>query len=98
VTGWIKRGPSGIIGTNKKCAAETVSRLLEDLASGALRRQPDPPCGEVAAWVSKHQPDFVTERGWQAIDEAERAAGSDSGRPRVKLCTSDELLDVALDR
>jgi ferredoxin--NADP+ reductase len=82
VAGWIKRGPSGVIGTNKKDAAETVERLLEDARDGLLAA-PDP--AELAALLQKKGADFVEYSGWEAIDAAERAAGEPLGRPRVKL-------------
>lgn len=102
VVGWIKRGPTGIIGTNKKDAVETVNRLLEDLADGTLRRhdRDDFPEADtdIEQWLHERQPDLVTEQRWQLIDAAERAAGEPTGRPRVKLCRTDALLDVALSR
>lgn len=102
VTGWIKRGPTGIIGTNRKCAAETVARLFADLADGSLQRHDrgvafDPET-EIETWLRGRQPHLVTEQGWQLIDAAERAVGESSGRPRVKLVMTDELLNIALER
>ena len=97
VVGWIKRGPTGIIGTNKKDAAETVHRLLDDVDSGALRpRGADDPAA-VEKWLAERRPGLVTEQGWQLIDAAERAAGEPHGRPRIKLCSHDELLRIALN-
>ncbi|MCL9759550.1 FAD-dependent oxidoreductase [Frankia sp. AiPa1] len=102
VAGWIKRGPTGIIGTNRKCAAETVTRLFADLADGSLRRHDRGVTFdhdvEIVSWLLERQPHLVTESGWQLIDSAERAAGAASGRPRVKLVLTDELLDIALKR
>jgi ferredoxin--NADP+ reductase len=96
VVGWIKRGPTGIIGTNRKDAMETVQRLLTDLGNGTLTRHTVNNHETVEEWLTKHQPDLVTEQGWQRIDAAEQAAGKQAGRPRIKLCTTDELLQVAL--
>jgi ferredoxin--NADP+ reductase len=96
VVGWIKRGPNGIIGTNKKDATETVSQLLADLDSGALRRQETDGAADVLQWLADRRPDQVTEQGWQLIDAAERAAGEPHGRPRVKMCALPELLSAAL--
>ena len=98
VTGWIKRGPTGIIGTNKKDSIETVNQLLADLESGQLRRHNRDGSGDIHDWLSDRQPDLVTEQGWQLIDAAERTAGEAHGRPRVKLCRTDALLDIALNR
>jgi len=92
--GWIKRGPSGVIGTNKKDAAETIELLLEDAASGALPRA-DATAADVDALLAARNVEVVTHAGWQRIDEVERAAGEPHGRPRVKLCSWDELLAAA---
>src|SRR5262249_56661750 len=89
VVGWIKRGPTGIIGTNRKDAVETVNRLLEDLAGGSLRRHERDGTVDMEAWLAQRQPDLVTEERWRLIDAAERTAGEPHGRPRVKLCTTD---------
>ncbi|MGQ0479899.1 MAG: FAD-dependent oxidoreductase [Pseudonocardia sp.] len=98
VAGWIKRGPTGIIGTNKKCAVETVTRLLADLDSGALRRHERDRYAEIEPWLAERQPHLVTEQGWQLIDAAEQSAGEPHGRPRVKFTDREQLLDVALRR
>ena len=89
--GWIKRGPTGILGTNKRDAAETVASLIEDWEAGAL---PEPSGGDVAE-VLTGKKDIVTADGWRAIDGHEVAAGQSSERPRVKLASGDELLAVA---
>ena len=92
--GWIKRGPTGVIGTNKKDAAETVESLLSDAAAGRLRRSAAT-AADVDALLAERGVHVVLYSGWESIDEIERAAGERSGRPRVKLCTWDELLDAA---
>jgi ferredoxin--NADP+ reductase len=94
VVGWAKRGPSGVIGTNKKDAADTVERLLEDLAAGRLL---DPaPIADAALeeFVRSRQPDLVDYARWLAIDRHERGLGEPAGRPRVKLARVEELLAV----
>ncbi len=93
--GWIKRGPSGVIGTNKKDATETVELLLEDLRAGRLPRHAAASADAVDALLAERGVHPVLYSGWLAIDEAERAAGEAAGRPRVKLCTWDELLGAA---
>jgi ferredoxin--NADP+ reductase len=98
VVGWIKRGPTGIIGTNKRDAQETVDALLEDLDAGRLLDPPDPDRDTLEALLAERAPDHVTYAGWEAIDRAEKAAGEPQGRPRVKLCTFEELLDAARER
>jgi ferredoxin/flavodoxin---NADP+ reductase len=92
--GWIKRGPTGVIGTNKKDATETVELLLADHAAGKLPRS-DATAADVDALLDERGIRRVLYAGWQSIDEAERAAGEKLGRPRVKLCSWDELLDAA---
>jgi ferredoxin/flavodoxin---NADP+ reductase len=92
VVGWIKRGPSGVIGTNKKDAADTVARIVEDAEAGALGVRDRPDAGECAEWLAACAPDAVTWDGWQAIDEHERAAGEPHGRPRIKLVRLAELV------
>ena len=93
--GWIKRGPTGIIGTNKRDAQETVDVLLEDLDAGNLAAPSDPDRDSLDALVAERQPEAVSYAGWQAVDLAEREAGEPHGRPRVKLCSFEELLEAA---
>jgi len=93
--GWIKRGPSGVIGTNKKDATETVALLLDDARAGTL----PPRCeGTLEELLAERAVDPVLYAGWEAIDLAERAAGEPHGRPRIKLATWDELLAAATSR
>jgi ferredoxin/flavodoxin---NADP+ reductase len=98
VVGWIKRGPTGIIGTNKRDAQETVDALLEDLDAGRLNEPADPSRDSLEELLDERRPDHVTYAGWEAIDRAEKAAGEPHGRPRVKLTTTEELLDAARER
>jgi len=93
--GWIKRGATGIIGTNKRDAQETTDLLLEDLDAGRLLDPADPDRDSLEALVAERTADLVTYAGWEAIDRAEKAAGEPHGRPRVKLCSFEELLDAA---
>jgi ferredoxin--NADP+ reductase len=93
--GWIKRGPTGILGTNKRDAEETVSCLVEDLAAGALPQPPSPGCDEIDALLAQRKPDLVTVEGWRAIDGHELERGRSEQRPRVKLASRDELLAAA---
>ncbi|MDX6517534.1 MAG: ferredoxin/flavodoxin---NADP+ reductase [Gaiellaceae bacterium] len=93
--GWIKRGPSGVIGTNKKDATETVELLLEDVREGRLERRPEASAEAVAALLAERGVAPVIYAGWTSIDERERAAGEPHGRPRAKLVTWDELLEAA---
>ncbi len=95
VVGWIKRGPSGVIGTNKKCAADTVDVLLADLAAGPLSEVSDDRAERLADWLAECQPKLITDTHWQAIDSHERGAGEPHGRPRRKLADLAELLRIA---
>lgn len=92
--GWIKRGPSGIIGTNKKCALETVSLLLEDHAAGALPT-PTADADDLDQLIAARQPDYIDFAGWTTIDTHEQTLGEAQGRPRVKLVTIDEMVRIA---
>ena len=93
--GWIKRGPTGIIGTNKKDATETVAQLLEDVRSGRVAHREEATPDAVEALLAERDLRAVMYQGWTSIDELERAAGEKLGRPRVKLRTWDELLEAA---
>jgi ferredoxin--NADP+ reductase len=100
VVGWIKRGPSGVIGTNKKDAQETVDAMLADLLPGGevlatthAPQQPD--AAAVENMLRERQPELVTYAGWTEIDKHERALGEPAGRPRVKLTRIEEMLRVA---
>jgi ferredoxin--NADP+ reductase len=94
VAGWIKRGPTGFIGTNKSCAAQTVQRLVDDYNAGQLRD----PVGKPAALdklVRQRQPKVVDANGWRAIDAAEKARGELADRPRNKFTSIADMLDAA---
>jgi ferredoxin--NADP+ reductase len=93
--GWIKRGPTGILGTNKRDAEETVLRLAEDLAAGACPVPTNPAREQIDALIAERKPNAVTADAWRAIDADELRRGLDEGRPRVKLATRDELLAAA---
>ncbi|MCV7379304.1 NADP oxidoreductase [Mycobacterium alsense] len=99
VVGWIKRGPTGVIGTNKKDSQDTVDTLLEDLAGSKERADradfPADHADKLAEWLASRQPKLVTSAHWQAIDRHERAAGEPHGRPRVKLPNLAELLRIS---
>ena len=92
--GWIKRGPSGVIGTNKKDALETVQHLLADVEAGTLLDPADPEPGAVEELLAERGVRFVSFEDWQAIDEAEVGRGEPHGRPRVKFVRVEEMLDA----
>lgn len=92
--GWIKRGPSGAIGTNRECAKETVSALLDDYLNDRL----EPPSMDRSALdrlLSARQPQALGLDGWMAIDAFERALGRDHQRPRVKVTDVGKMVDIA---
>jgi ferredoxin--NADP+ reductase len=91
--GWIKRGPSGVIGTNKKDATETVELLLEDASAGRLPQRD--PSLDLETLLAERGVEAVVYAGWEAIDAIERARGGEQGRPRIKLCSWDDLLGAA---
>jgi ferredoxin--NADP+ reductase len=93
--GWIKRGPTGILGTNKRDAEETVSCLVEDLRANALPKPPKPDREQIDALLAERDLDLVTIDGWRAIDGYELERGQAEERPRVKLASRVELLDAA---
>lgn len=95
VAGWIKRGPTGFIGTNKSCAAETVHNLVADYNEGRLRDPHHKP-GAIGRFVRGRKPDVIDARGWAAIDEAERTRGGPT-RPRDKFTAVPDMLDAAAD-
>lgn len=93
VAGWIKRGPTGFIGTNKSCALQTVQNLVDDYNAGRLA---DPVVRPAALdkLVASRRPDMVNAAGWQAIDRAEIARGGE-GRPRDKFTSVTDMLAAA---
>ncbi len=98
VVGWIKRGPTGVIGTNKKDSQETVDTVIADLArakESGLADFPEDHADKVADWLASRQPKLVTSAHWEIIDRHERAAGEPHGRPRVKLPSLAELLRIS---
>ncbi len=98
VVGWIKRGPTGVIGTNKKDSQDTVDTLLADLAAArdsGLADFGDDHADELAEWLLARQPKLVTDAHWELIDRFERDAGEPHGRPRVKLANLAKLLHIS---
>jgi ferredoxin--NADP+ reductase len=95
VVGWIKRGPSGVIGTNKRDATDTVSKLVADAEAGRLNDPGNPDPGAVEQWLRGRVPGVVTWGGWKAIDEHETALGERQGRPRVKVVRVPEMISIA---
>src|SRR5215831_7568236 len=95
--GWIKRGPTGVIGTNKPDAAETVDCMFEDLAAGRVLEPTHPEVAAAEALVRQRQPNYFSYADWKKLDEIETERGRAEGRPRVKFTSVDEML-AALGR
>jgi ferredoxin--NADP+ reductase len=95
--GWIKRGPSGVIGTNKPDAAETVSLMVEDLAQGLTLHPAHPEPAAMEELIRQRQPKYVTFADWLRLNEIEIARGKELGRPRLKFTRVEDML-AALGR
>jgi ferredoxin--NADP+ reductase len=95
VVGWIKRGPSGVIGSNKKDSQDTVNTLVEDICGAELADFGATHGDDLAAWFLSRQPALVTNDHWRLIDAHERSVGEGQNRPRVKLTDVAEMLRVA---
>ncbi len=92
VSGWIKRGPTGVIGTNKPDAAETVSAMLEDASAGRIDEPSDPAPGAIDRLVAERQPAFVSYEDWKRLDNLEIERGVSLDRPRVKFTATADML------
>lgn len=95
--GWIKRGPTGIIGTNKPDALETVERLLEDAVAGRLLNPPQPKRAQIEKLLARRNVRVVTFDDWHVIDQLERERGQAIGRERVKFTHVEEMLAALAD-
>lgn len=96
VTGWVKRGAKGVIGSNKKCARDTVRAFVADVEKGLLK--PSMADAEhIFSVVKERQPQLVDKKAWMKIDRRERTAGRDQKRPRVKITSVEQMLAVAAD-
>ncbi|MEU0541750.1 FAD-dependent oxidoreductase [Nocardia sp. NPDC005978] len=94
VSGWIKRGPRGVIGSNRVDSQETVDQLIADFSAGTLAA-PQADRAALDALLAQRQPEAIGRDGWKAIDAAERTAGKAAGRPRVKFTSLEDLLKAA---
>ncbi len=90
--GWIKRGPSGVIGTNKPDAAETVDKMLEDLAAGRINLPLDAEPSSIESLIKKRQPNYFSYQDWLRLDQMEVERGQSENRPRVKFTTVEEMI------
>ncbi len=94
-TGWIKRGPVGLIGHTKGDALETVTHLIEDYHAGSLPAPTHPGEDEIVELLEAKGVDFTNWEGYHLLDAAERAAGEPEGRERIKLATREAMMDAA---
>ncbi len=92
--GWIKRGPTGLIGTNKGDAIETVQCMLEDVKVGNVLKPEHPTADAAEQFIRQRQPAFFSYDHWRSLDEHEINLGKEAGRPRVKLTTVDSMLEA----
>ncbi|MEV7431326.1 FAD-dependent oxidoreductase [Nocardioides sp. NPDC092400] len=95
VAGWVKRGPTGFLGTNKACAQETVEALLDDLDAGLLEERVTS-TEDVRRLLAARDVHVVDLAGWRAIDREERRRGEAAGRPRVKLADPVEMVETVM--
>ena len=95
--GWIKRGPTGVIGTNKPDALETVQCMMEDLAKGLTLHPFQAQASAVEKLVRERKPNYVSWEDWKRLDEIEVSKGEREGRPRLKFTTVEEM-QAALGR
>jgi ferredoxin--NADP+ reductase len=95
--GWIKRGPSGVIGTNKPCALETVQCMMEDLEEEKILAPPNPGVSAAEKMVRERKPSFLSYADWLELDAIEVQRGSELGRPRLKFTRVEDML-AALGR
>ena len=98
VVGWIKRGPQGIIGTNKPDSQETVDSLLADLSAGHLHKEEVPSREVLERLLGERRRDFVSYEDWQLIDLLEQERGAASGAPRLKFSKVEEMLHALQER
>jgi len=90
--GWIKRGPSGVIGTNKPDSVDTVEKMIIDLDAGKVLTPSMPDEQSLESFIQDRQPDYFSFADWQRLDEMEKARGEAVGRPRIKFTRIDEMI------
>jgi ferredoxin--NADP+ reductase len=90
--GWIKRGPTGVIGTNKTCAQETVNMMVEDLKAGKILSPENPAIEDAKALIDSRVKDAISYADWTKIDSVETSRGEAEGRPRVKFTKVADIL------
>ncbi len=96
-SGWIKRGPSGVVGTNKPDSVESVTCMLEDFSTGSILQPANANAASAEKFICERKPDYFSYTDWKRLDELEQANGKACGRPRVKF-TSVEAMKKALGK
>lgn len=91
-SGWIKRGPTGVIGTNKPDATETVECMLEDLRKGAVLEPAHPEAASAEQFIKERRPQYVSYEDWLRLDQIETTLGKEQGRPRIKFTRLEDML------
>lgn len=90
-SGWIKRGPSGVVGTNKPDSVESVTCMLEDFSTGSMLQPSNADAASAEKFIGERQPDYFSFADWKRLDELELARGKACGRPRVKFTSVEEM-------
>ena len=98
VAGWIKRGPTGVIGTNKQDAVETVHRMLETFLQEKIEPRQQTDSSGIAALLKERNVDYVSFEDWKLLDEYETEAGQEQERPRVKVTSIEKMLEIIRDK
>jgi ferredoxin--NADP+ reductase len=90
-SGWIKRGPSGVVGTNKPDSVESVTCMLEDFSTGSILQPSNADAAGAAQFIGERKPDNFSYADWKRLDELEQEKGKACGRPRVKFTSVEEM-------
>ena len=94
-TGWIKRGPTGVIGTNKTDSGETVKCIIDDIAANKFNKPQVVEPQSIESLIKERNDKFINYKQWQKVDQSEIERGQQLGRPRLKYTDIEEILRVA---
>ncbi len=90
-SGWIKRGPSGVVGTNKPDSVESVTCMLEDFSTGSLLEPSQAEAVSAEHFIAERQPAYFSYADWKCLDQLEQERGKAAGRPRIKFTNVEEM-------
>ena len=93
-SGWIKRGPSGVVGTNKPDSVETVTCMLEDFSTGSIMQPSHADAASAEQFIGQHKPDYFSYADWKRLDALELERGKAAGRPRLKFTSVAEMKEA----